>query len=207
MATRISPSEDGRASLTYYDRVFKQNAIKLLSGEYYVSENGLLLMTVLGSCISACIRDSVRQVGGMNHFMLPSSTSQRDDLSQLGVSMRFGVHAMEILINELLRRGSRRENLEAKIFGGASMMSGSAMRIGQKNAEFVQEYLAFENIRIVAKDILGDHARKVYFFPHTGKVLVHTLRSQLTHDIMESEQRYSLALNREPMVEGASELF
>lgn len=198
-------SGDGTASLIYFDRLFKQTAIKLLPGEYFVSEQGQLLVTVLGSCVSACIRDRHRRVGGMNHFMLPNLELNNTHL--FGASMRFGVNAMEVLINDLLRQGSQRENLEAKIFGGANMMTASGMKIGQKNAQFVQEYLKIEKIPVLAKDLLGSHARKVYFFPESGKVMVHTLRMEMTTKIMDSEQKYSLRFNQSLPSDGGSELF
>lgn len=201
-------AEEGRASFVYRDPTFRRDAIKVLPGEYFVSEHGELLVTVLGSCIAACIRDRVRCVGGMNHFMLPDSQQRADceDNGVLEAGMRFGAYAMEVLINQLLRQGSKREHLEAKVFGGASMLSPVGQRIGARNAEFVERYLATERITLLAKDVLGVHARKVYFFSDTGKVMVHTLRDRAASKVVESEQRYNQSIEKNPIA-GAAELF
>ena len=153
----------------YYDRHFQIDAAKILPGEYFVTNSGMLLVTVLGSCVAACIRDADSGLGGMNHFMLPDD-GRRD---AVGTSARYGTYAMEILINHLMKMGARRNRLEAKVFGGGAVLESlSSSNVGVKNAEFVLDYLKTEKIPVVAKDLLDSYPRKVYYFPETGRVLV-----------------------------------
>ena len=108
------------ASNRYFDRNFSSEAVKILPGEYFVAQSNLVLVTVLGSCVSACIRDPGMGIGGPNHFMLPQSGRGRGG----GMSARYGIHAMELLINQLIKLGARRSYLEAKVFGGGNVLSG-----------------------------------------------------------------------------------
>ena len=189
----------------YFDRHFNLDAVKILPGEYYVSARELLMVTVLGSCVAACVRDRVSGIGGINHFMLPDD--RRDEDSRFGRSMRYGDYAMEILINQLLKMGARRSNLEAKVFGGGNVLPGFKNHVvGERNARFVLDYLTTEAIPVVAKDLLGNHPRKVYFFHASGRVLVRKLRSMHNDTIIERELNYSETL-RQSRVEGDVELF
>src|ERR1700693_3574707 len=104
------------ATNVYFDRTFDCDAAKILPGEYFFTHKDMMIVTVLGSCVSACIRDRVSGIGGMNHFMLPDGGGEND--SPVSASMRYGSYAMEVLINDVLKAGARRENLEAKVFGG-----------------------------------------------------------------------------------------
>jgi chemotaxis protein CheD len=197
--------EEVLAPNLYYDRHFEMDAVKILPGEYYVSKREILMVTVLGSCVGACVRDRVSGIGGINHFMLPDD--KRDEDSRFGRSMRYGDYAMEILINQLLKLGARRSNLEAKVFGAGNVLPGFKNHVvGDRNARFVIDYLATEAIPVVAKDLLGNHPRKVYFFPNTGRVLVKKLRSMHNDTIIERELSYSESLRR-ARVEGDVELF
>src|SRR5919107_5888469 len=108
------------ATNVYYDRTFDCDAAKILPGEYYYTCKDMLIVTVLGSCVAACIRDRVSGIGGMNHFMLPDGGDSDNPL--ISASARYGTFAMEVLINELLKNGARRENLEAKVFGGGNVL-------------------------------------------------------------------------------------
>lgn len=197
--------EEVLAPNLYFDRNFEMDAVKILPGEYYVSTREILMVTVLGSCVCACVRDRLSGIGGINHFMLPDD--RRDDDHRFGRSMRYGDYAMEILINQLLKLGARRANLEAKVFGGGNVLPGFKNHVvGERNARFVIDYLATEGIPVVAKDLLGNHPRKVYFFTTTGRVLVKKLRSMHNDTIIERELTYSEAL-RQSKVEGEVELF
>ncbi|WP_414985705.1 chemoreceptor glutamine deamidase CheD [Acidovorax sp.] len=159
----------GEASFFYLDHHFQHNAVKVLPGEYFVSDESLVIMTVLGSCIAACLWDSRAHVGGMNHFMLP-------DGDATDVSGRYGSYAMELLINEMLKLGARRETMQAKIFGGAQVMHNfTTMNVGERNTNFVLNYLHTERIPIVSEDVLDIYPRKVVFFPVTGKAMVKRL--------------------------------
>lgn len=175
----------------YVDRQFNIDAVKILPGEFYVAPRPMLLVTVLGSCVAACIRDTSTGIGGMNHFMLPNS-NDKDQIA--GTSARYGTYAMEILINELFKLGARRHNLEAKVFGGGAVLKGlTSGNVGQKNAEFVLKFLHTENIKVVAQDLLDIYPRRVHYFPETGKVLVKKLRGTESQDglIANSETEYS----------------
>jgi chemotaxis protein CheD len=178
-------------------------AIKVHPGEFYVTSQHIALVTILGSCVSACIRDPVAGIGGMNHFMLPETGS----IGPNGGSARYGSYAMELLVNELLKEGATRSRLEAKVFGGGNVLkSFSTNPIGTSNARFVREYLATEGIPIVAEDLLGDYARKLYFFPATGRVLVCKLGIGVAAPDLDSERAYGQRLKVEP-VQGDVELF
>ena len=161
-------SKEQFATNVYYDRTFNCDAAKILPGEYYFTNKDMLIVTVLGSCVSACIRDRVTGLGGMNHFMLPDGGS--DPNSPISASMRYGTYAMEILINDLLKAGARRENMEAKVFGGGAVLRGfTAINVGERNAAFVINYLKAEKMRVVAEDLNDIHPRKVYFFPAAAR--------------------------------------
>jgi chemotaxis protein CheD len=197
--------EEQFATNVYYDRTFDCQAAKILPGEYYFTGKEMVIVTVLGSCVSACIRDRVTGIGGMNHFMLPDGGREAD--SPVSASMRYGTYAMEVLINELLKAGARRDNLEAKVFGGGKVLSGFiAINVGERNALFVRDYLRTENIRVVAEDLNDIYPRKVYFFPRTGKVLVKKLKQLNNNTIAHREQDYASKLRTVP-VAGAIELF
>lgn len=192
------------ATNVYYDRTFDRDAAKILPGEYYYTAKDMLIVTVLGSCVAACIRDRLSGVGGMNHFMLPDGGDADNPVS---ASMRYGTYAMEVLINDLLKAGARRENLEAKVFGGGNVLRGFiAINVGQRNAQFVRDYLKAENIKIVAEDLNDIHPRKVYFFPRTGKVLVKKLKQMNNNTLVNREQDYAQRL-QSTAVAGDVELF
>ena len=183
-------SKEHFATNVYYDRTFDRDAAKILPGEYYYTGKDMLIVTVLGSCVSACIRDRVTGVGGMNHFMLPDSGGDAD--SPVSASARYGTYAMEVLINDLLKAGAKRENLEAKVFGGGAVLRGFiAMNVGERNAQFVRDFLKVEGIRIIAEDLNDIHPRKVYYFPRSGKVLVKKLKQLNNNTLVNREQDYA----------------
>ena len=192
------------ASNVYYDRTFDCEAAKILPGEYYYTAKDMLIVTVLGSCVSACIRDRVKGLGGMNHFMLPDGGDPGNPVS---ASMRYGTYAMEVLINDLLKAGARREHLEAKVFGGGAVLRGfSAMNVGERNASFVMQFLKTERIPVLAEDLNDIYPRKVYFFPRTGKVLVKKLTQTHNDTLVQRERDYASRLKVAP-VGGAIDLF
>lgn len=193
------------ATSLYYDRNFECNAAKILPGEFYFTHKDMVIVTVLGSCVAACIRDRVTGIGGMNHFMLPHSG---DADSPVSASMRYGTYAMEILINQLIKAGARRENLEAKVFGGGAVLRGfTAINVGERNAAFVRDYLRNEAIRVVAEDLNNTHARKVYFFPRNGKVLVKKIASLNNNTLANRELDYAEQLQKRMASTGEVELF
>ena len=188
----------------YWDPSRNLYVAKLLPGEYYITLRGEMITTVLGSCVSACIRDRVMGVGGMNHFMLPSS-AQPDDWGGSSSSARYGSYAMEQLINEILKAGGRRENLEVKAFGGGNIVSALSS-VGRKNIAFLREFLHIEGLHLVAKDLGGPHPRKVNFYPDSGRAQVKRLRSIHNDTIVQRENQYMEELVDAP-VQGDVELF
>jgi chemotaxis protein CheD len=192
------------ATNVYYDRTFDCDAAKILPGEYYFTGRDMLIVTVLGSCVSACIRDRTTGLGGMNHFMLPDGG---DSNSPVSASMRYGTYAMEVLINDLLKAGARREHLEAKVFGGGAVLRGfTAINVGERNAAFVTSFLKTERIPLLAEDLNDIHPRKVYFFPRSGKVMVKKLMTTHNDTLAKRELDYASRLKVEP-VGGAIDLF
>ena len=189
----------------YIDNHFDLEAAKILPGEYYVTQRDMVLVTVLGSCVTACIRDRLSGIGGMNHFMLPDARPDQD--SPVSLSARYGAFAMEVLINSLISLGAQRTLLEAKVFGGGNVLPGmTTMNIGQRNADFALRFLSTEKIRVVAQDLIDVYPRKVYYFPKTGKVLVKKLRNIHNETIFEREIEYGARLVKEE-VAGDVELF
>lgn len=173
----MAPQAEPLATRFYFDREFGIAAVKLLPGEYYVTSVDMVLTTVLGSCVSACLRDSVTGIGGMNHFMLPDAADPL--VFDAAVAMRYGAHAMQVLLDEVIRAGARRERLEAKVFGGGAVLSNmTLLNIGDRNADFVLRYLLAEGICISAQDLRGDLPRRINFFPSSGRVTVRKLRQQ-----------------------------
>jgi chemotaxis protein CheD len=178
----------------YFDRTFDCEAAKIAPGEYYFTDKDMVIVTVLGSCVSACIRDTITGIGGMNHFMLPDSAASDKD-SPVSESMRYGTYAMEVLINQLLRNGARRENLEAKIFGGGNVLkSFTTINVGDRNAIFVRKFLKEEGIRVTSEDLLDIYPRKVYYFPKTGRVLVKKLKNMHNDTLVKREEAYASKL-------------
>ncbi len=169
--------EEGLASHSYFDREQGTAAIKLLPNEYFVTGEDILLTTVLGSCVAACVRDPVAGVGGMNHFMLP--VAGEDVRGDALASMRYGAYAMEVLLNTLYASGAQRERLEAKVFGGAMVLADMTVaRIGEANADFVLDYLQAQHIRLLAQDLKDKYPRRVHYFPASGRALVKRFKRQ-----------------------------
>ncbi len=169
-------------------------------GEHHVSgEKDLLLSTILGSCVAACLRDERIGVGGMNHFLLPEGGGGSSDPA---AASRYGAHAMELLINSILRAGGRRENMTAKIFGGARMFD-DLQNIGGNNAAFAEKFLRDEGIPIIASSVGGRAARRIHYWPATGKALVRAVEDA------EAIERAELKKSREEakVVGGSVELF
>lgn len=151
-----------------------QNLINVIQGEFHVSNRpDDVITTILGSCVAACIFDPVRKVGGMNHFLLPG-TDPRDRQN-----IKYGAYAMEKLINALLRKGAQRASLEAKLFGGASVVR-SLSDIGKNNGEFAKVFLKDEGIKLAGGCLGGTQGRRIRFWPHTGRAQV--MMMQATHD-------------------------
>jgi chemotaxis protein CheD len=177
---RAAPRAPGEASFFFWDANFKNDAVKVLPGEFFVSDEDMLIVTTLGSCIAACLWDRERRIGGMNHFMLPEGQ---------GDSGRYGSYAMELLINQLMKRGASRSTLEAKVFGGGAVIASmTSLNVGERNTRFVIEYLQTERIPVVSKDVLDVCARKVCMLPASGKVLMKRL-APTNADALAAQER------------------
>lgn len=200
-----SPAPECVARSCYWDPIFAKPAAKLLPGEYFVSTRDMLLVTVLGSCVAACIRDTRTGVGGMNHFMLPDCDPANDE--PYGKAARYGVYAMELLINHLLKLGAGRAHLEAKVFGGGAVLPGlTQARVGERNSAFVLDFLNTEQIAITARDLNGSLPRKVYFSPQSGRVMIKRLQAVRNDVLLVREADYRCRLGQ-AVADGAIELF
>lgn len=199
---RQRPRKPGEASFFYHDHHFQYNAVKVLPGEYFVTGENMVICTVLGSCIAACLWDRNLNIGGMNHFMLPEGDSN-------DVSGRYGSYAMEVLINEMIKLGARRESMQAKIFGGGQVMANfTTMNVGERNTDFVTQYLHTERIPIVSEDVLDIYPRKVVYFPMTGKAMVKRLAHAHPEALVEQERaRGSAAQLAKTNAGGSVDLF
>lgn len=196
---KAMPRKNGEASFFFYDAHFKNAAVKILPGEYFVDTEDLLVMTTLGSCIAACLWDRHAHVGGMNHFMLPEGS---------GDSGRYGSFAMELLINEMMKRGAAKSRMEAKIFGGGAVIAGmNTINVGERNTNFVIDYLKTERIPIVSKDVMDIYPRKVCFLPHSGKAMVKRLAPANTDALVQQDR--AAAQKAQPVVAtgGSVDLF
>lgn len=177
------------APVRYFDREFRVESVKILPGQYYAAGGQGSISTVLGSCVSTCLWDPFVRIGGMNHFMLPGDLGA--PASPWGVSARFGVYAMEVLINDMVHLGADRRRLVAKVFGGAQVLQGfDKLDVGAMNSEFVLNFLRVEGIQLLAQDLLGVCPRKIHFFPATGKVQVKKLDAQPDDTVQRQEREY-----------------
>ena len=171
----------------------------IMPGEYHVSWAPAEITTLLGSCVAACLWDSHRKIGGMNHFMLPDSPNDAHTLGDKTKSMRYGLYAMEVLVNDLMAMGAKREHLQAKVFGGANITGAlNTQHIGRRNAEFVIEFLYKDKIKVVASDLGGPHSRRVRFNTQSSAVRVERVASANSAAIQQ-ETLYSEKINKDPV--------
>jgi chemotaxis protein CheD len=201
-ALKNRPRKPGEASFFWYEAQLRNEAVKVLPGEYFVCAEDILIMTTLGSCIAACLWDRHARLGGMNHFMLPDG----GETGSGSLGGRYGSFAMEQLINEMLKLGARRTSIEAKVFGGGQVISGMhSMNIGERNTAFVLDYLNAERIPIVSQDVRDIHPRKVCFLPASGKAMVKRLAST-NHEALIDQERSALR-STDTAAGGSVELF
>jgi chemotaxis protein CheD len=207
LSTDLPRSLPGFEAVRRYRNATGQIIAKLLPGDFYVTESDEVLDTVLGSCVSACIRNTRRGIGGMNHFMLPRPSGNGDDTwgSVAGRATRYGSASMEQLINRILSVGGSRGDLEVKIFGGGRVLS-SLTDVGNHNVLFVREFLRAEGLRVTSEDVGETCPRHVQYFPQTGRVRVRHLNSRHSTDVVSHEQKYLSGLEQAP-VAGEIDLF
>jgi chemotaxis protein CheD len=203
---RLQPLPGFEKISRYWDQKHQLYAARIRPGEYYVSSSSELISTVLGSCISACIRDPKAGIGGMNHFMLArDAAGVAGAVTCLSTAARYGNYAMEHLINTILAHGGQRERLEIKLFGGGRMLHAIA-DIGSSNIQFIHDYLRTETLPVSAEDLGGIHPRKVLYFPASGRVLVRKLPLSYENRICERELKYQHSIEQAP-VAGEIDLF
>jgi chemotaxis protein CheD len=194
-----------RIPIRYFDRDFKLEAVKILPGQYHAGSGPVGMSTVLGSCISTCLWDPALRIGGMNHFMLPGDNGTAG--SPVTKSARFGVYAMELLINDMLKLGAERRRLVAKVFGGGRLLRGfGTLDVGGRNCAFVLEFLKVEGIPVLAQDLLDNYPRKVHFSPENGKVMLKKLDRMRDDIVQRQEREYLRSLGTDPDG-GAIEIF
>jgi chemotaxis protein CheD len=164
-----------------------KKTINIHIGGLHASSESVIIETILGSCVAVCLYDPVKQIGGMNHILLPG----KPDMKQFDSAARYGVNAMEQLINRIMGVGGIRFHLIAKVFGGAHLFPSISIEngIGKKNVEFVMEFLQMEKIRIVSFDIGGHDSRKILFHTDTGDVFVKRISSSFYVKIAETEKK------------------
>lgn len=190
----------------YWDKTTEHHAAKILPGEFYVTSHDELIVTVLGSCISACVRDTVMNIGGMNHFMLPSNKSGDGSWGKdASTATRYGTFAMEHLINEILKNGGSRKHLEVKLVGGGKILA-QMTDVGLRNIAFIHSFVKTEGLKVVKEDLGDIFPRKVRYFPMSGKLQVKKLRSLHNRTVVEREKDYMADMDVKP-VEGDIELF
>jgi chemotaxis protein CheD len=196
-------SHPGAQRLCAYDRDLRSQAVKILPGEFLATSRDLVMLTLLGSCVAACLHDPDAGIGGMNHFMLPEGSA-----GPVSAPARYGVYAMEVLLNALLKHGARRSRLQAKLFGGGNVLKAfTANNVGDQNVRFVRTYLSREGIPVVAEDLLGVQPRKVGYYPKTGRALVRRLPQVPDAEISRMETLYRDRLRETPVIDGEVEMF
>ena len=195
MAAQVSVADDdSRASgaRRFFDASLGAWVVKVFPGEYYVTRKAdEVLVTVLGSCVSACVRDPRRGIGGMNHFML--AEGEADGWGGMGNAARYGNFAMEKLLNELMKLGCARNELEIKVFGGGNVIDVRNL-IGTNNSDFVLRYLDNEGLACAAQDLRGQYPRRIQYFPKTGRVIRRLLTGGETRAVARDENDYARRL-------------
>ena len=191
----------------FFEKKINRNVYEIFAGEYHVSTNRkVAFKTLLGSCVSVCMLDSRLGIAGMNHFMLPSTRKVEDIV--FNQDARYGINAMEMMINEMMKKGARRENLAAKVFGGGKVMANELTNVAQSNVEFVLSYLNMENITIKAKDLGGTQGRKVYFFPDTFDIYLKKIGEERKIKTAVAKEKVLLEqMNKKKKEEGELTLF
>ena len=182
------------------DSRFPTEVACILPGEFFVSREPMVVYTVLGSCISACIRDPIAGVGGMNHFMLPAPKEHQSGGAWGGESTRYGSFAMEQLINEILKRGGMKHRLEVKLFGAGRIYDGG-IDVGARNTEWVLQYLKTEGYTLAKSDLGDVFPRKVYYFTDSGRVLMKKLERVKNRTIVDRETEYQHQIEVEPIAQ------
>ncbi len=202
--TRDAVAPPNRRVGRMVSRASGMETIKVFLGDHAISDRmDVMMSTTLGSCVSACIHDPVRGIGGMNHFLLPEVPES--ELSGNGEAARYGSVAMERLINALLGAGAERRRLQVKLFGGARVID-SSYDIGGMNSRFALDYVRAEGLILAGQDLGGASARRIQYFPHAGRALRRMLNPTMVVDTITQERHFMSNLRR-GLIDGAVELF
>jgi chemotaxis protein CheD len=176
----------------------KRPMVVIKPGEYYVTDQDEVIATVLGSCISVCLKDEKNKIGGMNHFMLPGDFRQEDVFTSQ--SARYGMYAMEMVLGDLIKLGGDREHLIAKVFGGGHVLKSvaqNAQSVPTSNIQFVKSFLSMEGIKVLKTDVGGSLGRKVLYLPTSGKVFVKRLVPEAERQVAERDKKYQQHLKHQ----------
>ncbi|MBT3205503.1 MAG: chemoreceptor glutamine deamidase CheD [Gammaproteobacteria bacterium] len=192
----------------FWDYKNQSVSAKILPGEYYVTTNNEIISTVLGSCVSACVRDIKHGIGAMNHFLLPLHKGEEwsEKLNIDSLATRYGNFAMEHMINDVLKYGGLKKHLEFKVFGGSRVISNMG-DVGKSNIHFVLNYLTVEGFKVMAQDVGGINPRKVLYYPQTGKVRVKKIKDLHNDTIIKRESDYMHHIDKEELIDGEIEMF
>ncbi|MDR3494344.1 MAG: chemoreceptor glutamine deamidase CheD [Ancalomicrobiaceae bacterium] len=204
----LAPKPDHGAGAVRFHRQFDHRygaqMVRVLPGDFYVTDApDEMIVTVLGSCVAACVRNPWNGFGGLNHFLLPAGLLDEGEDDDRG--LRYGDFAMEALINAVLKSGCQRQELEIKLFGGADVLGGIS-QVGSKNAEFAIEYLRNEGLEPVVSDLGGRSGRRIHYCPTTGKVQRLLLQRRIELEVVRDEAFYASRIANAP-IEGTIELF
>ncbi len=169
--------------------------IRIRPGEYHVASKNVIISTLLGSCVSVCLYDPVQKIIGMNHFLLSNKRYAKNMPVCVTEAGRYGIHAMELLINEMLRMGARRDNLRAKAFGGGSLLepvttNDNFFCVGEVNTRFIREFLANDGIPLVTADLGGDAGRVIHFCFDDFSVFVRKIRKTINRRLIDEEHHF-----------------
>lgn len=204
LAERIDAACETPRFHRLFDQRYGAEMVRVLPGDYYVTDApGEMIVTILGSCVAACVRNPHTGFGGLNHFLLPGGTE--DEADGVSGSLRYGNFAMEALINAVLKSGCARQDLEIKLFGGADVLAASS-HVGTKNAEFALQYLRDEGLEPIVADLGGLHGRRIHYCPATGKVQRLLLQRRIEMEVIRDEASYASRIAASP-IEGTIELF
>lgn len=178
----------------HFNHSYNRDVTILHPGEYYVTREHIIISTVLGSCVAVALYDPVEQIGGLNHFMLPGELHSRDFYQE--ESGRYGMYAMELLINTIIKEGGDKRRLKAKVFGGGHVLNTSAGNIPESNIRFAFEFLETEQIPVIANNVGGTYARKVLFFPESSRILLKRFGDKKVQPIKREEAAYLSRIQR-----------
>lgn len=190
----------------YWDQARKTYTSKVKTGEFFVSRVDEPITTTLGSCVSVCVRDPARGIGGINHFMLPLTSTSPQHLPA-DRSTRYGNYAIEHLVNTLMSYGADKSVLEFKVFGGAKVISGGDGNIGEENIRFIKSYFKKEGYRVASADLGGVWPRKIVYFPVSGRAMVKRLEPEQASVIEQEELVYMKKISSQEKEKCEIELF